>query len=314
MLKEQIASLFPAHRRMRRCENDLLVNPRNISAWVELIELMKSKDKLSKRAATLVDSHEIKKTGHAVHVFSEMIANRAGKRLDALSRSPIERIEDALDEIVKWKTAIQCGHTHDVSKGYFTDAESVIEYQWNNIIYPIIKDFDFTEIVDLACGHGRNTEYLSRLSNNIHLVDINQSCIDACRDRFKLSYDTVRFHYHLTDGNHMRMIESDTITLVYSWDSMVHFDKLIVKDYLFEVSRILKNGGIAFLHHSNYGEFAPDSDWAKNAGTRSDMSARLMRDYAENAALEVVDQKLQGRAEGWGQDELDCVSILRKVG
>lgn len=112
----------------------------------------------------------------------------------------------------------------------------------------------------------------------------------------------------------MKMIESDTITLVYSWDSMVHFDKLIVKDYIFEISRVLKNGGIAFLHHSNYGEFAPDSDWAKNAGTRSDMSAQLMRDYAGNAALEVVDQKLQGQAEGWGQDELDCVSILRKVG
>jgi hypothetical protein len=56
------------------------------------------------------------------------------------------------------------------------------------------------------------------------------------------------------------MIASDSITLVYTWDSMVHFDKLIVQDYLAEIKRVLKAGSSAFLHHSNYGEKSPDSD------------------------------------------------------
>jgi hypothetical protein len=93
---------------------------------------------------------------------------------------------------------------------------------------------------------------------------------------------------------------------------MVHFDKLVVRDYVAEIARILKPGGSAFLHHSNYGSVAPDSDWASNPGTRSDMSAALMRDYATAAGLEVVRQELQGRAQGWGMDDLDCASILRK--
>jgi hypothetical protein len=93
---------------------------------------------------------------------------------------------------------------------------------------------------------------------------------------------------------------------------MVHFDKLIVRDYVHDIARVLKTGGSAFLHHSNYGAVSPDSDWASNPGTRSDMSAELMRVYAAESGLQVVSQHIQGRAEGWGTDELDCVSILRK--
>jgi ubiquinone/menaquinone biosynthesis C-methylase UbiE len=213
---------------------------------------------------------------------------------------------------VKWKTAIQCGHSHDVSKGYFIDAEQTIELQWTQIIYPLMKGLDFTTVLDLACGHGRNSDYLRKLTKDLHLVDINQSCIDACRERFGETKDGTRFHYHVTDGNHVSMVAADSLSLVYTWDSMVHFDKLIVRDYVTDIARVLKPGGSAFLHHSNYGEKSPDSNWATNHGTRSDMSARLMQDYALAVGLQVNSQHIQGRAEGWGEDGLDCVSILRK--
>jgi hypothetical protein len=85
-----------------------------------------------------------------------------------------------------------------------------------------------------------------------------------------------------------------------------------VRDYVAEIARVLRSGGSAFLHHSNYGAVSPDSDWASNPGTRSDMSAELMRDYAIACDLAVASQHIQGRAEGWGLDELDCVSILQK--
>lgn len=153
-------------------------------------------------------------------------------------------MEDAIEELVRWKTAIQCGHSHDVSKGYFIDAEPHMELQWNQIIFPLIRDLEFTTVLDLACGHGRNSEFLRRHSKSPHLVDINQSCIDACRMRFGDTKDGTRFRYHVTDGNHLKMIENESITLVYSWDSMVHFDKLIIRDYLLDIQRVLKPGRI----------------------------------------------------------------------
>ncbi|OPY94282.1 hypothetical protein A5906_14620 [Bradyrhizobium sacchari] len=305
-------SMFQRKRTASELESTIKANPRNISAWVRLIDARASSGGLTPHAMALVNSHDLHPTGHAVHAFAADIAKKGGPALASLATDPIKNLEPAIEELVKWKTAIQCGDSHDRSKGYFHDAEPYMELQWNQIIFPLIRDLDFTSVLDLACGHGRNSEFLRRQTKSLHLVDINQSCIDACRKRFGDAKDGTRFYYHVTDGNHLKMIPNDSITLVYSWDSMVHFDKLIVRDYLLDIRRVLKPGGTAFLHHSNYGEKAPDSNWATNTGTQSDMSAKIMRDYAAANDLDVVLQKIQGRAEGWGEDGLDCVSILKR--
>jgi Methyltransferase domain len=287
-------------------------DPRNIAAWVALVHRLRMDGNLSPHAARLAEAHELHPSGHAVHAFAEGIIGRAGAELDAFSHNPGTHLDEVVELLVKWKTTLQCAYSHDMSKGYFVDAEAMMSWQWDQIIFPLISSLDFSITLDLACGHGRNSEFLRRLTKELHLVDINQSCIDACRDRFGSFKDGTRFHYHVTDGNHLGMIARDSVSLVYTWDSMVHFDKLIVRDYVGEIRRVLKPGGCAFLHHSNYGEKAPDSDWARNSGTRSDMSARLMREYASASGLVVMRQEIQGRAQGWGEDELDCVSILRK--
>lgn len=285
--------------------------PQDVVGWVRYIHGQHVAGKLSPHYDALVISHDLKPSGHAVHAFSDGIMQRCGDKLAALGADPDANTEHVIDLLVKWTTALQCGHSHDVSKGYFHDAEPFIDMQWNDIIYPIIKDLDFTTVVDLACGHGRNSSKLKDFAGTIHLVDINQSCIDACRERFA-GLEKPVFHYHVTDGNHMSMIADSTATLVYSWDSMVHFDKLIVRDYVADIARVLRPGGKAFLHHSNLGAKQPDSNWATNEGTRSDMSAEIMAEFARASGLAVVDQQLQGRAQGWGSDDLDCVSILEK--
>jgi hypothetical protein len=42
------------------------------------------------------------------------------------------------------------------------------------------------------------------------------------------------------------------------------------------------------------------------------MTAELMRQYAEEAGLKVKFQRLSGTADGWGIDDLDCLSLLAK--
>jgi hypothetical protein len=93
---------------------------------------------------------------------------------------------------------------------------------------------------------------------------------------------------------------------------MVHFDKLVIKDYIGEITRVLTDEGTAFLHHSNYGAVAPNSDWTRNPGSRSDMTAELMRSYANDAGLTIKFQRLSGRNDGWGIDDLDCLTLLSK--
>ena len=270
-------------------------------------------ESLPERTKALLDHHELTPTCHTITYFRSDLEKKAGAKLVALASRPItpDTIAEAIDEIVRWKTIEQCAYSHRTGS-YFADAEPFMAEQWEKIIWPIISQEDFTAVLELACGHGRNTDFLRRYASSIDLVDVNEHCVEACRKRFGSELENCKFRYHLTAGNGLPMIPSASITFGYSWDSMVHFDKLVVRDYVVEFARILKPGGTAFLHHSNYGAIAPDSDWAKNHGNRSDMTAALMQQYAEDAGLELKFQRLSGRADGWGLDNLDCLSLLKR--
>jgi hypothetical protein len=283
--------------------------PENPRAWIALAR--KNFDTLPPRTQTLMDHHDLVADSATITFFQDYIVKEAGQKLRALAKNPTPAaIAEAIGEIIRWVTVAQCAHAHRAGL-YFAHAEEFMPLQWERTIWPIIKDEDFTSTLELACGHGRNTEFLRRHSKSIDLVDVNQTCIDACERRFGPQMDNCLFRYHLTTGNSLP-VQNDSISFAYSWDSMVHFDKLVVRDYVHEVYRALKPGGSAFLHHSNYGTVAPDSSWAKNHGNRSDMTAELMREYAQEAGLKLKFQRLSGTADGWGMDDLDCLTLLAK--
>jgi len=241
------------------------------------------------------------------------IAKGAGEQLLELSRRPLSphTIDLAIEEIIRWLSIVECA-TAFRNSGYFDAAEAAMQEQWDRIIWPIIANEDFTHSLDLACGHGRNTEMLRRFARTVDLVDVNKTGIEICRARFGDRKDDCGFRYHVTDGNGLAMIADASMTFVYSWDSMVHFEKAVVQSYVTDIVRVLKSGGSAFLHTSNYGALAPNSDWSTNHGGRSDMTAEMMRQFADHSGLSVKFQRLSGIADGRSVEDLDCLTLLVK--
>jgi SAM-dependent methyltransferase len=283
--------------------------PRDPRAWIVLAR--KNFAALPPQTQILMDHHDLVTESGVIAFFQPDIEKGAGQKLQSLASNPTPaNIAEAIDEIIRWVTVAQCAHAHRAGL-YFAHAEEFMALQWERTIWPIIKDEDFTSTLELACGHGRNTEFLRRFAKSIDVIDVNQTCIDACETRFGLEKDGCVFRYHVTSGNTLP-VSSGSISFGYSWDSMVHFDKLVVRDYVRDFYRALKPGGSAFLHHSNYGMIAPNSSWTKNHGNRSDMTADLMREYAEAAGLKIKFQRLSGTNDGWGMDDLDCLTLLSK--
>jgi len=286
-------------------------DPSSPLAWVATANSMI--DRLPVTTRELIQNHDLRVGAREITLFADDI--RAGAsvtllRLSKIGISPVT-VTEAIDEIIRRKTVAECAYSHRAG-AYFSVAEKHMLVQWHRTIWPIIEREDFTHTLDLACGHGRNTEYLRRYATSVDLVDINQSCINACRRRFGSHRDGCDFRYHLTEGTNLTSIPDASISFVYSWDSMVHFDKLVMKDYVREISRVLTRGGTAFLHHSNMGSASPNSNWTKNHGSRSNMSAELMSEFSGEAGLAVKFQRLSGKADGWGMDDLDCLSLLEK--
>jgi SAM-dependent methyltransferase len=47
------------------------------------------------------------------------------------------------------------------------------------------------------------------------------------------------------------MVEGGSIDFAFSFDSLVHADGQVIESYVRELARVLKPGGVAFIHHSN---------------------------------------------------------------
>jgi ubiquinone/menaquinone biosynthesis C-methylase UbiE len=121
--------------------------------------------------------------------------------------------------------------------------------QWNETILPRINHFVPTEcILEIACGYGRWTEFLKELCNNLVLVDLSKECIEACKERFS---EHSNIKYYLNDGKSLDMVPDNSVDFIFSFDSLVHVNELVMEAYLSQFSRILKKDGSAFIHHSN---------------------------------------------------------------
>jgi hypothetical protein len=73
---------------------------------------------------------------------------------------------------MKYYNLLQCSQ-EGLWQNYFMDAEAEIKEQWDKTIWPLIKDFDFDSVLELAPGAGRNTERLCEVAKKIAAIDYN---------------------------------------------------------------------------------------------------------------------------------------------
>lgn len=199
---------------------------------------------------------------------------------------------------------------------YFDLAEEALTRHWDYYIEPIIGTRRYGLALDLAVGWGRNTEMLRRICDQVIGLDINQECIDHCRKRFE-GIDNVSFVK--TDGTELTGIEDGSVDLMYCFDAMVHFQPEIVDAYVTEFARVLKPGGIGFIHHSNWtqalgGNFQEQPHW------RNYMSSELFGYFVYREGLKMLEQRIVDWDESIVDEKgreglvpaLDCISVFTK--
>ena len=197
---------------------------------------------------------------------------------------------------------------------YYDSVEKRASNQWNNIINPILSKFDvdFNVILDLSVGHGRMTNIFLDISEKVIGVDVNQENIDFCHDRFRSDPRYKKTCFIRNNGLDLQGIADSSISFVICWDSMVHFDSDVIRNYLNEFYRVMNRNSYAFIHHSNFTRNYREN-FQQNPHARNFMSKELFAHYANKEHLEVIHQE----AIDWGIGErkvqkLDCLTLLRK--
>src|SRR3954454_21452170 len=138
---------------------------------------------------------------------------------------------------------------------------------WYGGLLPRIHSFVPTAtILEIAPGFGRWTQYLKDLADRLVIVDLAERCIDGCRERFA---DATNIEYHVNDGRSLDMVEDGSVDFVFSFDSLVHAEREVLRAYLEQLARKLTPDGVGFIHHSNIGAYRSHTALARKLPGRA---------------------------------------------
>ncbi len=181
---------------------------------------------------------------------------------------------------------------------------------WQFAILPRIQRFIPCEhILELAPGHGVWTQYLRPFAQRMTLVDLTPRCIEFCRGKFGED----NMSYVVNDGRTLAGVPDACVDFAFSWHSLVHAEHEVMRGYAQELMRVLRPGGFGLIHHTNYGEFAHETE-ARPAVPNDhwrgvDMTARKFRDDCAEFGLQCTYQELVP----WGSLEpVDCFSLVQR--
>lgn len=165
---------------------------------------------------------------------------------------------------------------------------------WLVTLFPRLSAFlPAGHILEIAPGFGRVTNYLRQYCRSMTIVDLTPRCIEHCRVRF--ARDT-HIRSYVNDGRSLDMVPSDSVDLAVSWDSLVHVEHETLRAYIQQLARVLKPGGVAFVHHSNLGvhahELIGDEPGEVVGGRRKSATAAKARADAASAGLRVLAQEI----------------------
>jgi ubiquinone/menaquinone biosynthesis C-methylase UbiE len=218
--------------------------------------------------------------------------------------SPKVWIRD-LESIVQ-KEAFHWGD--NATSGYFEPAAKDMDRQWA-WVEAFLSQFpiDYRNTVDLACGHGRNSEKLALRAKNLILVDVNPQNISFCKRRFSHEKNWI---FVRNNGFDLREIADNSITFIYCFEAAVHFDIEIILSYIKEFRRILSVGGFGFVHHSTF-TGNPGGDMHTHPHGRNFMSKELFAHLCVRNGLEIIDQHIVD----WRYEVpvIDCFSLFRNA-
>lgn len=208
------------------------------------------------------------------------------------------------------KRRLYCAACHETRMStYFekaeTEASQNVFWGENSEFNRMFRLLDLDETVELACGRGRHVPHYINQAGHIILVDILDSNIDYCKERFK---NQDKISYYVNNGYDLKQIVDSSCTALFTYDSMVHFESIDIYYYLLETSRILVKGGRALFHHSNnHKDYQASFQNAVHG--RNYMSASLFAHFADRAGLKV----LQQITIDWGKERnLDAITLVEK--
>lgn len=168
---------------------------------------------------------------------------------------------------------------------------------------------DLTDVLEIASGAGRHSAQIVNRCQRLTLIDTSTAATELAKQRFAgaAHVDVILS----TDGKSLPF-QKERFSAVFSYDAMVHFEPLTIASYISEIASVLKPGGRAILHHSNYSK-NPTKTFKENPDWRNFMPSGLVEHICSRLGLRVIEQQtFRWNGKGILADKTDALTVMEK--
>ncbi len=159
-------------------------------------------------------------------------------------------------------------------------------------------------VLEIGPGGGRWTGSLISRANRFTGVDISESCVAVCKEKF---INSPNASFEVGSGNDLSGISDATLDAIWSFDVFVHINQAEVAAYLDDFKRVMKPGAVAVIHHGSTG--------GKLGGWRSDLTGeameKLLRDRGFVLQTSFKEWHDNGQTQPAGLYE-DLITVFRR--
>ncbi|MET0637406.1 MAG: class I SAM-dependent methyltransferase [Chitinophagaceae bacterium] len=188
------------------------------------------------------------------------------------------------------------------------DDQQWIAIFWNTetVFYRLFSHLDLSRTLEIAAGAGRHSLQVINRIGELYLLDSSEGALNLARKKME-GRDHVHFIHHPSGTGLPASIPDASLTAVFSYDAMVHFEKETVASYISAAYRVLAPGGLCLFHYSNYSS-NPTGDFSQNPGWRNYMTQEIFRSYVDDAGFELIETTIFE----FSAPDSDAISLMRK--
>jgi ubiquinone/menaquinone biosynthesis C-methylase UbiE len=114
-------------------------------------------------------------------------------------------------------------------------------------------------ILEIGPGAGRWTGILVERAEQFTAVDVAESCIRICRDKFGETPGTT---FLVGNGEDLRGVADRSVDSLWSFDVFVHINIAETARYVRDFKRVMRSGSVGVVHHGKSGGL--DGGWRSN--------------------------------------------------